>query len=81
MGIFFRNSNAMSPVITYKDEDEATLSYITTGGQVEIYFMFKGTAKQIISAYQNLVGKPALPPLWSLGWNVGSRSYKTIDDF
>jgi len=32
MGIYFRNSNAMSPVITYTGTDSSTFSYITTGG-------------------------------------------------
>lgn len=77
-GMFFRNSNAMSPVIQYKDEDEALLSFITTGGQLEIYFMFKGSAKQIIQAYQNIVGKPSLPPLWAMGWNTASRGYTNL---
>jgi alpha-glucosidase (family GH31 glycosyl hydrolase) len=68
MGIFFRNSNAMSPVITYEGEKEAILSYITIGGQLEMYFMFSGTPKEIIKQYQNIIGKPSLPPLWALGW-------------
>jgi len=48
LGIYFRNTNAMSPVLRYTDADKAVLSYITTGGQIEIYFMFKGGAKDII---------------------------------
>jgi alpha-glucosidase (family GH31 glycosyl hydrolase) len=48
MGVFFRNSNAMSPVITYTGVKESKLSYITTGGQIEIYFFFKGGPKDII---------------------------------
>ena len=50
MGIYFRNSNAMSPVIRKNAGYGAgsTLSYITIGGQIEMYFMFKGTAKEII---------------------------------
>lgn len=77
MGLYFRNSNAMSPVIRYTDDHSATFSFITTGGQMEIYFMFKGSAKQIIAKYQSLVGKPVLPPLWALGWHASSSSYKS----
>jgi alpha-glucosidase (family GH31 glycosyl hydrolase) len=33
-----------------------------------MYFFTKGSAKEIITAYHNLIGKPALPPFWSLGW-------------
>lgn len=51
MGIYFRNTNAMSPIIRYKSDGGSTLSYITTGGQLEIYFMFKGSPKDIIKQY------------------------------
>jgi len=47
-GIYFRNTNAMSPVIRYTGDKTSTLSYITTGGDIEIYLMFKGSPKQII---------------------------------
>jgi alpha-glucosidase (family GH31 glycosyl hydrolase) len=51
------------------------LSYISTGGTIEIYFMFKGSAKEIIKQYQNIVGLPALPPFWALGWHAASNNY------
>ena len=52
IGIFFRNSNAQSPILTYNDDNiTSTLSYITTGGALEIYFFTKGTAKEIIANY------------------------------
>jgi alpha-glucosidase (family GH31 glycosyl hydrolase) len=77
MGLYFRNSNAMSPVIRYTGVSAATFSYITTGGQMEVYFMFKGTAKQIIAQYHDLIGRPALPPFWSLGWHAAAYAYST----
>jgi alpha-glucosidase (family GH31 glycosyl hydrolase) len=67
-GIFFRNSNAQAPVITYNKDGTSVLSYITTGGNLDINFFFRGTAKEIIAAYHNLIGKPAMPPSWSFGW-------------
>lgn len=42
---------------------------------MEVYFMFKGSASQIIGQYQNLVGKPNFPPFWSFGWNSAGKSY------
>jgi alpha-glucosidase len=77
-GVFFRNSNAQSPIVVYNDDGTSVLSYVTTGGNIEIYFFWKGTAKQIISQYQNFVGKPNLPPFWSLGWHAGSKSYTSL---
>jgi alpha-glucosidase (family GH31 glycosyl hydrolase) len=52
LGIYFRNSNAMSPVINYEGSmnngNGAYFSYITTGGQIEMYMMFNGSPKEII---------------------------------
>jgi alpha-glucosidase len=75
MGIYFRNTNAASPIITHnKDKDNVTtsgtISYITTGGQIEVFIFVKDNAKNIIKAYQNFVGKPSLPPFWALGWHA-----------
>ena len=79
-GIYFRNTNAMSPVITYTGDSTSTLSYITTGGQIEIYLMMRGTPKQIIKQYQNIVGLPLLPPMWALGWHTGAVDQREQGD-
>lgn len=82
MGIYFRNSNAMSPVIRKGPllGSGSILSYITIGGQLEMYFMFKGTAKEIIKQYQSIIGFPSLPPLYALGWYAGARGYTEFND-
>jgi len=54
-GIFFRNSNNQSPIIVFElvgDNIQTNLSYITTGGKMEVYFFFDGTAEEIIRMYQ-----------------------------
>jgi alpha-glucosidase (family GH31 glycosyl hydrolase) len=35
---------------------------------IEVFFFIHGSAKQIIAAYHNVIGKPTLPPFWALGW-------------
>ena len=49
-GIFFRSSNAQAPVIQYKN-NQHLLSYITTGGNLDINFFISGSAKDIIAEY------------------------------
>lgn len=49
MGLYFRNSNLMTPVIQHVNETATRLSLISIGGDLEVYFFFKGTAKQIIA--------------------------------
>jgi len=84
-GIYFRNSNAQTPILTFNTnpisgEKTSKLSYITTGGQLEIYFFIHGSALDIIKKYQDVMGaKPKLPPFWSLGWMQASYKWSTQD--
>ena len=55
----------MSPIISHNDDGTSLLSFITTGGELDISFFFNGTAKEIISRYHNFIGKPAMPPFWA----------------
>ena len=50
-GVYFRSTNAMSPILTHSGSSTSTLSYITTGGIIEIYFMFKASPKELIKTY------------------------------
>ena len=74
-GIYFRNANAMTPIITYNSDGTSKLSFITIGGQLEIFFFIHGSAQDVIKKYQEFMGaRPKLPPFWSLGWM--QTSYK-----
>ena len=79
MGIYFRNSNAASPIVTHKNNSVATISYITTGGEIEIIFFLKDSAKNVIKAYQNFIGLPTLAPFWALGWHTTMPAYDYSD--
>jgi len=78
-GLYFRNSNAQTLIINHnKTDGTSKLSYITIGGQIEIYFFIHGSPKDIISKYQDVMGaKPRLPPFWSLGWMQASYKWTT----
>lgn len=49
-GIYFRNANAQLPIIRFTETNpkNTILSYITLGGQLEVYFFISGTAKKVI---------------------------------
>ena len=75
--MFFRNSNAMTPVLRYNDDGiTSTLSFITIGGQLEVYFFAQGSAQEIIQNYHKLLFygniELKLIPYWALGWHEGS---------
>lgn len=77
-GIHFRSSNAQAPILSYKN-NQHILSYITTGGNLDINFFFKGDAKDIIAEYHNFIGLPKLPPFWAMGWHATSNSWTSLD--
>jgi alpha-glucosidase len=76
-GMFFRNSNAMTPVLRYNADGTSVLSFITIGGQLEMYFFGQGTAHEVIQMYQAFVSLPKLPPFWALGWQEASPNPST----
>lgn len=56
IGLFFRNANAMTPVVRWNDDGTSTLSFITIGGQIEVYVIGQGTAHQVVQQYQQMMG-------------------------
>jgi alpha-glucosidase (family GH31 glycosyl hydrolase) len=80
-GMYFRNANNAAPIVRFNATDGTTdLSYITTGGKLEVYFFIDGTPEQILQRYQAVFGKPALPPFWALGWQQSSDVYNQQTD-
>ena len=79
VGVWFRNSNAQSPILAYNDDGSATLRYITTGGKLHAYFFMQGTATQIVSMFLDVIGRPKLPPFWALGWHASSTAYTDLE--
>ncbi|XP_019573698.2 sucrase-isomaltase, intestinal [Rhinolophus sinicus] len=74
-GVFLMNSNAMeifiqpTPVVTYR----------ITGGILDFYIFLGDTPEQVVQQYQELVGRPAMPAYWSLGFQLSRWNYKTLD--
>ncbi|XP_025725600.2 LOW QUALITY PROTEIN: sucrase-isomaltase, intestinal [Callorhinus ursinus] len=74
-GVFLMNSNAMeifiqpTPVVTYR----------VIGGILDIYIFLGDTPEQVVQQYQELIGRPAMPAYWSLGFQLSRWNYKSID--
>lgn len=75
-GVFLMNSNAMdvtlqpAPAITYK----------TIGGIFDFYVFLGDTPEQVVQEYVEFIGRPALPPYWSLGFHLSRYDYETLDN-
>nr|ANF89437.1 truncated sucrase-isomaltase [Desmodus rotundus] len=74
-GVFLMNSNAMeifiqpTPIITYR----------VTGGILDFYIFLGDTPEQVVQQYQELIGRPAMPAYWSLGFQLSRWNYKSLD--
>ena len=58
------NSNAMEVVLT-----NTTLSWRMTGGMIDLYILMGPTPSAVLDQLTSIIGRPALPPLWSLGFH------------
>lgn len=78
-GIYFRSSNAQSPIVSFEN-NQHILRYITTGGNLDINFFFRGSAKEIIAEYQSFIGFPKLPPFWAMGWHASGNGLESLEE-
>ncbi len=72
-GVFFDNTYRSS--FDFGKESPDYFSFGAEGGELNYYFFAGPDPKKIIEAYTALVGRPSLPPLWSLGYQQCRYSY------
>ena len=73
-GMLLLNSNALDAVLA---SDSLTLR--ATGGIIDLYVFLGPTPEDVTRQLTDVVGKPALPPYWALGfhlcrWGYGSAA-------
>lgn len=67
MGLFFMNSNAKLTMLN-KGGSKTEVDFLTTGGVLDFMIYYGNTAEDVIKLYHQTIGKPNLPPFWSLGY-------------
>nr|XP_028587297.1 sucrase-isomaltase, intestinal [Podarcis muralis] len=70
-GVFFMNSNAME----VKLQPTPALTYRTIGGILDFYVVLGPTPEQVVQEYTALIGRPVMPPYWSLGFQLCRYGY------
>ncbi|XP_071798039.1 sucrase-isomaltase, intestinal-like isoform X1 [Asterias amurensis] len=74
-GVYFHNSNAMDVHLT----PMPAVTWRTTGGILDFYIFTGPTPQQVIQQYQEVIGRPEIPPYWALGLHLGMESFQNAD--
>lgn len=72
-GVFFDNS--FGSYFDFANEKRNVTSFWADGGEMNYYFFYGPTMRQVVAAYTYLTGAPELPPLWALGLHQSKWSY------
>lgn len=72
-GVFFLNSCPME--VHVLPGCPALLSYTVGGGIIDLYVFLGPTPLDVVQQYQEVVGRPALPPYWALGYHLSRWGY------
>uniref|UniRef100_A0A8C0HDR0 Maltase n=1 Tax=Chelonoidis abingdonii TaxID=106734 RepID=A0A8C0HDR0_CHEAB len=71
-GVLLLNSNAMD--VTF--QPTPALTYRTIGGILDFYMVLGPTPELVVQEYTALIGRPVMPPYWSLGFQLCRYGYK-----
>eukprot|EP00798_Chlamydomonas_sp_ICE-L_P029223 gene29223-12946_t len=72
-GVFLLNSNGMEVAL-----QEDTITYRMLGGVMDFYFFLGPDPEQVTRQYHEVIGKPGMPPRWSLGFQQSRYGYPSL---
>lgn len=78
-GMIALSTRAMNLNVRFTSSGKSLITFTQLGGAIEFYYFNVGTAIEIVEQYSMLVGKPTLPPFWSLGFHLCSWKWETLE--
>lgn len=74
-GVLFLNSNPMNVIL-----NDGDVTFRTIGGIIDLYIFLGPTPALVVDQYTQLVGRPFMPPYWSLGFHQCRWGYHTLEE-
>ncbi|XP_033207449.1 lysosomal alpha-glucosidase-like [Belonocnema kinseyi] len=74
-GVLLLNSNAMEVILN----PLPAITFRSIGGIFDFYFFMGPTPEDVLKQYSKIVGKPFLPPYWSLGFHLSRFNYGSLE--
>uniref|UniRef100_A0A0N7ZAC0 Glycoside hydrolase family 31 TIM barrel domain-containing protein n=1 Tax=Scylla olivacea TaxID=85551 RepID=A0A0N7ZAC0_SCYOL len=71
------NSNAMEYSTFLLDDGTPILTLRSIGGILDFHFFLGPTPEEVNMQYVNMVGNPAFPPYWALGFHLSRYGYNS----
>ncbi|XP_067246031.1 sucrase-isomaltase, intestinal [Chanodichthys erythropterus] len=76
IGVFLMNSNAMEVTI----QPAPAVTFRTIGGVLDFYILVGDTPEAVVDEFTKLIGRPFIPPYWSLGFQISRWDYGSLDE-
>ncbi|CAL1536418.1 unnamed protein product [Lymnaea stagnalis] len=73
-GVLMLNSNAQE----YSFTTLPSLTFRTIGGILDFYIFMGPSPEEVIQQYTGVIGRPVMPPYWSLGFQLCRYDYQNI---
>ncbi|OXA58369.1 Lysosomal alpha-glucosidase [Folsomia candida] len=74
-GVFLANSNAMEITV----QSAPSLTFRTLGGILDLRIFVGPKPRDVTDQYTQIIGRPMIPPYWSLGYHLCRFNYGTLN--
>ncbi|KAK6627314.1 hypothetical protein RUM44_009791 [Polyplax serrata] len=74
-GVFLHNSNAMEVLL----QPLPAVTFRSIGGIFDFYFFLGPTPADVVRQYTDIIGRPFIPPYWSLGFHLSRLGYRNTE--
>ncbi|XP_067668991.1 sucrase-isomaltase, intestinal-like [Haliotis asinina] len=76
--VFLKNSNAME--VFLQPSPHPAITFRTIGGVLDFYIFLGSSPGEAVQQYTAAIGRPVMPPYWTLGFHLCRWGYTNISD-